>query len=686
MRVLLLTSFALACAAPAAAQEIIVTADREALLRESPGSVARLDGDELATIGAQVPSEALNRLPGVSIQRNNGVENLIAIRSPVLTGGQSAGSFLVLDNGVPIRAPGFSNVNQIWETSFDFADGITVIRGPGSALYGSNAVHGVVDVQGPEGHGAQGLTRARLDHSSLGRTSAGAVFAGGWSERDPPEVVLLDGARPAPRDHELMLSLFGEQDAGWRDQSGLGRQSLLVRYAHRSPGGERRVDASLIAQNLNQESAGFIEGPNAYRSRALAESNPVPEAYRDARLVRGQAAFTWRGEGRAVRIAPFARFIEGDLNLFFFPSRAQEISRQAGAGVQASIAFDVTPALAVIVGADVDQTRGELIEFQARPTTGTFTQGLHYDYAVDMTAGGVYAQADWAFAPAWRLTAGVRAEGVRYVYDNRAPDGDVGRFRRPADRTDTFEGLAPRLRLSREGEDSALWLSLARGARPPQITDLYSLQTRQNPAEQRLETLDAVELGWRRRFGDGYVEVVAYAMDKRDTSFRGADGLTVTGGRTRHQGVELSGAIALSRSWAVAGWASFSDQTYRFDSPADGIRHGAQIDTALERLANLRLTWRPLERVSTELEWTHVGPSFTDAANTRRYDGHDVFGLRGSFALTDEIELFAAVRNLANSGYADRADFAFGQDRYFPGAPRSLTLGVRYTGRASFWR
>lgn len=651
MRLLLVTSLALACAAPAAGQDIIVTADREALLREQPGSVAALNAGDLAIIGAQVPSEALNRLPGVAIQRNNGVENLIAIRSPVLTGGQSAGSFLVLDDGVPIRAPGFSNVNQIWETSFDFADRVTVIRGPGSSLYGSNAVHGVIDVQGP----GEGGRRGRLDHSDLGRMSGLAMVPVG--------------------DHAV-LGVAGERDAGWRDQSGLDRIAGLAAWRGRR--GAWDIDAQLLAQSLNQESAGFIEGADAYRSRALAGSNPVPEAYRDARLVRGQAAFTWRGEGLEVRIVPFARYIEADLNLFFFPSRAQEISRQAGAGLQASLALDVTPTLGLILGADIDQTRGELIEFQARPTTGTFTQGLHYDYAVDMTTGGLYAQADWAFAPNWTLTAGLRGEAVRYAYDNRAPTGDVGRFRRPADRTDAFEGVAPRLRLSREGRDDTLWLSLARGARPPQITDLYSLQTRQTPGEQGLETLDAVELGWRRGFDRGFLEVVAYAMDKRDTSFRGVDGFTVTGGRTRHQGVELSGAVALTETVDVAGWATFSEQTYRFDSPADGIRRGAAIDTAPERLGNLRFTWRPMETLSAELEWTHVGASFTDAANTRRYEGHDLLSLRGGLALSPRVEVFAAVRNLTNTAYADRADFAFGQDRYFPGAPRSLTLGLRY--------
>ena len=42
------------------------------------------------------PSEALNAVAGVNIHRGSGQEHLTAIRSPVLTGGAGAGSFLYL--------------------------------------------------------------------------------------------------------------------------------------------------------------------------------------------------------------------------------------------------------------------------------------------------------------------------------------------------------------------------------------------------------------------------------------------------------------------------------------------------------------------------------------------------------------------------------------------------------------
>jgi iron complex outermembrane recepter protein len=72
-----------------------------------------------------------------------------------------------------------------------------------------------------------------------------------------------------------------------------------------------------------------------------------------------------------------------------------------------------------------------------------------------------------------------------------------------------------------------------------------------------------------------------------------------------------------------------------------------------------------------------MGGYFTNAANTRRYPGHDIFDLRAAWSVTPGAELSLAVRNLADKRYAERADFAFGADRYFPAEGRAFTVGVR---------
>ena len=80
---------------------------------------------------------------------NSGQELLVAIRSPVLPAGAGQGSFLILENGVPTRAPGFGNVNALFEVHHETAEAIEVVRGPGSVRYGSNAVHGLMNFIDP---------------------------------------------------------------------------------------------------------------------------------------------------------------------------------------------------------------------------------------------------------------------------------------------------------------------------------------------------------------------------------------------------------------------------------------------------------------------------------------------------------------------------------------------------------
>src|SRR5512135_2422250 len=125
-----------AAARATALEEIVVTATRRPLpAHDVPLSLGAVGGDELRLLGSTHHAEALNRLPGVIIQRGSGQESLTAIRSPVLTGAGSCGAFLLLENGIPIRPVGFCNVNELLEVNTEQASAIEVLRGPGTALY-----------------------------------------------------------------------------------------------------------------------------------------------------------------------------------------------------------------------------------------------------------------------------------------------------------------------------------------------------------------------------------------------------------------------------------------------------------------------------------------------------------------------------------------------------------------------
>src|SRR5262249_2635449 len=126
--------FAAQAALGATPQTIVITGlPVPQSLATLPGNTAILDTADIDRIGAHHPTEDLTRLQGVLIHRGRGEEHLTAIRSPVLTGGAGAGSFLFLEDGIPLRAAGFANVNELFDANSEMAKRIEVVRGPGGA-------------------------------------------------------------------------------------------------------------------------------------------------------------------------------------------------------------------------------------------------------------------------------------------------------------------------------------------------------------------------------------------------------------------------------------------------------------------------------------------------------------------------------------------------------------------------
>ena len=655
---------ALAAAMPVAAQErlepVNVWGDRA---ETDPGSLAVLDNAEIADTLADHPAEILNKLPGVNIQMNSGQEHLIAIRSPVLTGGAGQGSFLIMENGVPVRSPAFGNVNSLFEPHHEVASAIEVVRGPGSAKYGSNAVHGLVNVILPDvGAGSETVA----SYGTLGR----------WRT----DVTLDQG-------EHWLAAVSIQKDTGWRDNTGVDQQKLTLVGDWALGGWD--TTGWLTASNLNQETAGFIQGADAYKDEDIAKSNPNPEAYRDAWSARAGARLSRELGGGTLTLTPYAHTQAMIFAQHFLPNGGVEKNGSTGGGVMARFQREVSEAVTWRVGADVDVASGWLKEIQPEPFgffpgDARFPQGKHYDYTVDTLTGALWGELDYALTDDMRLLAGLRAETHEYDYSTDVAPGINGRFNVPADRTDNFDLLTPKLGLIWSVADATdLYANYARGERAPQASDLYRLQSLQVAGEVEEETLDSFEIGARGSALDGRLvyDVAAYWMEKENFFFRDSDGLNVPNGSTEHAGVEASAALELTTAFSVSGSASWSDQTYTFDritsSGTETIRDGNEIDTAPEWLANVSLDWQATEAIKLSLNVDHVGEYFVDPANTTVYPGHTVLGARGAWVFAEGTEVFLIVRNLTDERYADRADLAFGNDRYFPGEPINATLGMR---------
>ncbi len=666
-------------------ESVVVTATREPRTALSaPASVSRIGGEELAELSAKHQAEALNEIAGVYIQRGSGAESLGGIRSPVLTGAGGCGAFLIAEDNLAIRPVGFCNLNEMFELNYEQAGGIEVLRGPGSAMYGASAVHGIVNALTPE--------VANLPDYSAGLEGGSDSF-----------VRLRLGFAQDVGDWAVGAYGVGTRAPGWRDSSGVDEAKLNLLADAEVGGGKLRLRAAGTV--LNQETAGFIQGYNSYEDQDIAESNPNPEAFRDASSARVSAHY-----GRDNCFARDCRFeLAGiyrrsrmDFIQHFLIGKPYEHNAQTSYMVSSTLAMDfLSNLLEARVTVDAEIAGSELTEYQPGPATdgapaanAIRPAGLHYDYSVDSNTIGSTLALDWRFADHWSLAAALRIDRTEYDYDNHMVSGNTAAdgtpcplpggclFSRPDDRTDTFDNIAPRITLSwQPGDRSLLYLSGSTGFRPPEMTEVYRLQRQQTEADLDSEELDSLEAGWKLQAATFSFNAALFAMEKNNVILRESNGFFVSNGRTTHRGVEYDARLRLNSVFTISLAGTYARHEYAFSRAIEGgesIIDGNEVDTAPQHVGTFGIDARFTGQFSANLDLFHVGRYFLDAANTATYAGHEVVNLRLGWSPREDLRTSLRVDNLFDTAYADRADYAFGNYRYFPGRGRALFLSVDF--------
>lgn len=662
-------------------EQIIVSAEKTPrLLSDIPLSVSQLGQQELQGIDAVHLNEALARVPGAWISRGNGQEQLTSLRSPVLTGAGSCGEFFIAEDGIASRPSGFCNVNQLFELNTEQAAAIEVIKGPGTVYYGGNALHGVINVISPEPR-AGGELKLEAGPDDFARAQ------------------MRIGHKADEQSIELRFS--GSHDGGYKDDSGYDQQKLGLRHDYN--GDQWSVKTLFSASNLNQETAGFILGKDSFKDSDLKRSNPNPEAYRDASSWRLSNAWSRAvSDDAQLTITPYVRSSEMEFIQHFLPGQALEENKQTSFGVQAKWQQTISSDLIWTLGSELEYADMELREFQENETDhpsaflrATIPAGLHYDYQVDSNLLALYSQWRWQLSEDTLLDAGVRYERLEYDYDNLTTDGTLKvdgsqcllfgsprtcRHARPSDREDNFDNVSYQLALQQDfTEQLSAYVRLSNSFRAPQTAELYRLQKGQTEANLDSESLQSLELGMRYFSEPLSLQLAAYSMRKDDFIFRDGDGFYIDEGKTKHKGIELDAKLKLSDQWQLAVAANWAEHLYDNNpDPSLGEIKGNDIDTAPKTQFNTRLRWQPNAQLSTELEWLYLGDYYLDPQNLHKYSGHSLLNLRMAWQ-QDEWRLAARLTNLTDRDYAERADFAFGDYRYFVGQSRGLYLSAAYS-------
>ena len=638
-------------------------------------SITTISEKELEDLDAQHPKQIFRRSPGVWISRGSGQEHLTAMRSPVLTGPGACGSFLILEDGLPVRPTGFCNVNGLFETFYEISSGVETITGPASARYGANAMHGVINI----------LSKP-IDSLNKFSTNIG------------PNNYKNYKLRAGNQENWSIDGFFANND-GFRDQSGYDQQKIKIQSRFSLSSWNALLNATLT--NLNQETAGYVNGLDSYKDESFSKQNFNPDAYRDANSQRVSLRLTKENDNNLDSITPYIR--SNDMKFFqhFLPGTPLEENNHKSIGIVFQRISEYED-FNLVRGLQIDIAKAELTETQkdALTTSSAFNnatrpKGKHYDYEVDSVVYALFAGLeDYRISEDLNFFADARAEFIEYDYSNRMISGNNREdgskcgfggcyYNRPSDRSDDFNEISARFGVTTTFEELNYFAQISLGFRPPQINEAYRLQKKQNVTDLDSETLTMIEIGSRFDRDTVNGSVSFYKSKKKNSIFRDAENFIVDNGKTDHEGIELSLNWLISSNNTVSSNITYGDHRYDFEtdtSMREKIRIGNKIDTSPKLMANLiwDLNLRNDSSISFEIE--HMSSYYTDAANLHEYDGHTLYHARFNKNLSTSMKGFVRVDNVFDKAYAERADFnAFGGDRYFPGLPREFYIGIEYT-------
>lgn len=665
-------------------ETITVTASRNHQnIGRLAASISVVDSDDLQQVLHTHINEALARVPGVWIGRGNGQESLPAIRSPSLTGAGSCGAFYIAEDGVPVRPVGFCNVNQLFDTNHEQAGRIEVIKGPGNSLHGSGALHGVINIISAT------PSKTRENQLSL---------EGGPHNYSRVKVSHNDSYDKGA----YRINFNSTNDGGYKDDSGFDQQKMSLRHDYGS--GDLAVSSLLHLSNLNQETAGYVLGYEAYDNHDRKKENPNPEAYRDSESMRIQTRIEKKlGTDSSFVVTPYARYSDMEFLMHFLPGTPTEENGQSSFGVQTSYIRPVSSKLSLTNGFDAEYTDAYLKQSQ-QGGFSSFPNGKQYDYEVTAKVLAAFVDAVYAVSGDTRVSAGTRFEHIKYAYDNKMISGNTGedgsicvngftgavgcRYSRPQDRQNSFGSWSFTADVVHQlNTTTTVTGRLSHGFRAPQATELYRLQAGNLTADLDPEEIDSFELGVRGSVTGIRYQLTGFFMDKSNVIFQDSDRLNTDSGETEHYGLEYEFSKSFNDTIDITISGTLARHKYTSDvtTPVSGSTaiiptKGNDIDTAPRHMGSVQVGWQLGDETRAELEWISLGKYYTDIDNLHSYDGHDLFNLRIRHQVTQNISGGLRITNLGDTDYAERADYtSFNGDRYFIGEPRSLYADIQLT-------
>ena len=271
------------------ADQIIVTASgREQFVDQVAASIGLVSGDEVEALGALRIGEVAGAIPGVFFAGLNGPREIALIRQPLAFDNRT----LFLEDGVPLQSSVFFDQSALaYSIALASPGGVEVLRGPGTALHGSDAFSGVVHVRSkPAPESFEARLKARAGEFGLFDFTA---EAGG----------------PVLETHKLRLTASVSGEDGFREETAFDRRQIIGRHDYGV--GVFSAETLGVFTRYETESAtaipydDFLAGSRASGLSALIDPEAAVERGLYARL---QSKLAWRlSKALSFEVTPYYR-------------------------------------------------------------------------------------------------------------------------------------------------------------------------------------------------------------------------------------------------------------------------------------------------------------------------------------------------------------------------------------------
>lgn len=237
--------------------QITTAAKRPEALADTAAAVSVLTGEDIHRLGVTTLPDALRYVPGMDVAMSTASLFAVSARG---FGGAYANQLLVMMDGRSIYDPTFGGV--LWnaqDTLFEDIDRIEVVRGPGGALWGANAVNGVINI----------LTKsAKETQGTLVSVGGGTFYEGGIAAREGFKISDKTFARVYAKFDQFgqtPLATGGDTpDDWWRSQAGFRLDSEPDATSSFTVQGDvHRVDSNFNYPFPSFTAPGFVSAESA---------------------------------------------------------------------------------------------------------------------------------------------------------------------------------------------------------------------------------------------------------------------------------------------------------------------------------------------------------------------------------------------------------------------------------------